>query len=482
MYIMKKLTLNLSVLFVIVMASLLSCNSNAQPTNSVRPPRGPIEPAPTSEVGYRATGKESYSAHKLTLSSAFNNDYYTSTAMQGSFYAEIKADNYERRDKQRVPLNLSIVIDRSGSMSGEKIQRAKESAQYIVDQLTEGDYISVVAYDTDVKVVIPATSVGNKSYLKSAIAGIQDRGGTNLCGGAVEGYAQVQKKYNRDYVNRVVLLSDGLANEGITDPIKIEQIVKKQLYQNGISISTFGIGRDYNEDLMTAMAETGNGNYYFIDNAKDIAGIFEKELNGLSQVVAQNVQLKITLPENVNVDKVYGARYEQHGRVLTMDVRDMFSQETKAILVKYTINRNTNTTIAFTSNLTYKQVDNSRMESLRTNNKQEYTSSYNTYQQYFNEWVMAQDILYKSNETLEQAMREADKGNYDNARKLVKENDGYMSDNAPLVNKSKELQKAKTVNTEYQTRMATAESMDAETKKVVQKASKASNYELRGKK
>jgi Ca-activated chloride channel homolog len=468
----------LNALLVICIATFFSCNTNAQPSDRV------VRETPTAVqyIAYRASGKQSTSNNMLTLSSAFNNDYYTNTESNGSFYAEIKADEYTNIEAKRVPMNLSIVIDRSGSMSGDKIKKAKESAQFLVDQMQPTDYLSIVAYDQSVDVVVPAARVTNKNYFKNAIMGITDRGGTNLAGGAIEGYAQVKKNYKTDYINRVILLSDGLANEGITDPAKIERIVKNQLYQNGTSISTFGIGNDYNEDLMTAMAESGNGNYYFIENANDIAGIFQRELNGLSKVVAQNVQLKITLPENVNITKVYGGRYEQTGRTLTVDVRDMFSQETKAILIKYSINRNVNSTINFATQLTYTPTETNQMAYLKTSNKQEFTTNNNIYKQNFSEWVMAQDILYRTNENLENAMKEVDKGNYDGARKMVSDNNKFLKDNAPMVQKSKELQKADKASAVYSDKIVNAESMDTESKKVMQKASKSSNYEIRTKK
>lgn len=233
---------------------------------------------------------------------------------------------------------------------------------------------------------------------------------------------------------------------------------------------------------MTAMAETGNGNYYFIDNANDIAGMFQKELKGLSQVVAQNVQLKITIPEYVNIEKVYGGKYEQNGRVLTMDLRDVFSLDTKAILIKYRINNNTNSTVAFNTTLVYKPINANRNSILSTKNKQEFTSNYNTYNQHFSEWVMAQEILYQSNEKLEQAMREVDNGNYEQARRISADNDSYLKANAPMVQKSEELQRASMANTVYQDKIVTAESMDSETKKVLQKSTKSLNYQIRGKK
>jgi Ca-activated chloride channel family protein len=231
---------------------------------------------------YHSTAKFSQRKGNLTLSTSFENNYYIRNHHEGYFYAELVADHFSGEYNKHIPLNISIVIDRSGSMAGDKINNAKKAAKYIVDQLSPEDYLSIVIYDGSVDVLQYATPVLNKYSIKSKIDGITDRGSTNLMGGALEGYAQVKRYYNASFINRVLLLSDGLANQGITDPNQIQQLVRQKNKLEGISISTFGVGRDYNEDLMTSMAETGTGNYYFIDNAKEIAGIFKKELNNLS--------------------------------------------------------------------------------------------------------------------------------------------------------------------------------------------------------
>ncbi len=462
----------------IIIGSLCACEMEAKP-----PVKSLPEPI-ISGIGYNAIGKQERGNGAITLATAFNNDYYTTNAgAKGSFYAELSAGASERpTDRKRIPLNLSIVIDRSGSMSGEKIQRAKEAAAHIVDQLSSSDYISIVSYDQQIKVEVPATHPHDKYNIKNAINRITSRGSTNLAGGAIEGYKEVKRKYNSASINRVILLSDGLANEGITNPEQIENIVKSQLYENGISISTFGLGRDYNENLMTAMAETGNGNYYFIDNANDISSIFRRELNGLEQVVAQNVTMKITLPENINVDKVYGTKYVQNGRELLIDLRDVFSNETKSILVKYTVNRNVNSPINMRTNLSYVDARTERATYLSTSNKQEFTNSMDIYNRHFSEWVMAQDILYNSNERLEMAMKAVDEGKYEDARKMVKENKQYIKDNKKIVEKNVRLQKLDNNNATYEERIKEAEYMPVEDKKVLQKASKAMNYEIRTKK
>ncbi len=246
-------------------------------------------PLPDDDIAV-SSGKITRSRGNLTVSTAFENEYYTHTNREGYFYLEVKANKFNSELHQSLPMNISLVIDRSGSMAGDKLLNAKKAAKYVVDQLGSNDYLSIITYDNSVEVLQNTTAVYNPSTIKNKIDRITDRGGTNLMGGALKGFEEVKKGFKPGYINRVLLLSDGLANEGITNPQEIVKIIRRQNAENGISISTFGVGNDYNEDLMTAMAENGTGNYYFIAHAENIAGIFEKELNGLKEVVAQNAK------------------------------------------------------------------------------------------------------------------------------------------------------------------------------------------------
>jgi Ca-activated chloride channel homolog len=460
------------------LSMLLSCGTNAQ-TRTYETVPG-VDDDKDRIVNYN--GKQIANSNNLKLSTAFSNDYFTTANRQGSFYTELKASELQNDNIKKAPLNIAIVIDRSGSMSGEKINQAKASAKYIINQLSEDDYVSIVSYDNNVTVNMNATKAFNKSAIKKAIDNITEGGNTNLCGGAIEGYNQVRKNYNSQYINRVLLMSDGLANEGITNPQQIEKIVRNQMQENGITISTFGLGRDYNEDLMTAMAENGMGNYYFIDNANDIASIFQKELNGLMQVVAKNVILKITVPEYVNIEKVYGGKYEQTGRIVTVHLRDVFSNEKKAILIKYNINNNINSTVNFATALSFTTPNGQTPKSISVNNKQEFTTNEMAYNKHFNEWVQAQEVLYQSNDRLETAMKEIDNGNYDKAKKIVEDNKVYIKKNEALIQAAPELQRAMDNNADYQTSISNVEALDESSKKVMQKASKSINYSIRNSK
>jgi Ca-activated chloride channel family protein len=445
----------------------------------------PQTPANTSydndNVQYQSTNKQSKSIGNISYSAAFENDYFTPQNRQGNYYVEVHTDKYLREDQGRTPLNISIVIDRSGSMAGSKLQNAKQAASYIVDQLSSNDYLSLVIYDGSVDVLQYTTAVINKQTIKNKIESITDRGGTNLTGGALKGYEQVKKEYKSGYINRVLLLSDGQANEGITNPKEIERIVSNQSRENGITISTFGLGNDFNEDLMTSMAEHGSGNYYFISNPENIASIFRKELNGLMEVSAQNATVQITLPDNVNVDAVYGCKHVQVGRLLTVQLHDIFANETRGVLVRYTITKGNNMPVQFATSLSYTNGEEGKVERIYLQNKSEFTNNYSVYNESFNEWVSAQVALYVSNEKLELAMKEVDKGNYKEAKKMVKDNNAYISSKAELIKKSPELQRAQISNASYDEKIQAVEDMPADQVKFIQKESKNENYLIRSK-
>ncbi|MEZ5045516.1 MAG: VWA domain-containing protein [Chitinophagaceae bacterium] len=434
------------------------------------------------KIQYMSNQKNRLQNGPLSLSTALENDYLTSTHRDGYLYVEVQADAIPLESTSRKPLNLSIVIDRSGSMAGEKIKNAKQAAKDVIDQLSEDDFVSIVMYDSEVDIVQRACKVVNKEKIKSLINTIYDRGGTNLMGGAMLGYQEVEKNYHPNRINRVLLLSDGLANEGITDPKKIDQIVRNKYEDDGIGISTFGVGRDYNETLMTAMAETGNGNYYFIDKAQDIASILRREIHGMSNVVAQHCVLQVELPKSVSIEKIVGCKYVIEKNIVNITLRDIFSDETKGVLIKYNSSDNYKNSLTFSTRLLYSFTSSQEQLTLQTNNTCTYTNDENLYNDYYNEWVATQVALFYSNEQLEIAMEEVDKGNYEKARKLVDENKKYIQSKSTLVSKSKELQKAESANEDYVENIAVIESKPASEVKYIQKSSKSMNYQIRNKK
>ncbi|GIW24149.1 VWA domain-containing protein [Meiothermus sp.] len=191
---------------------------------------------------------------------------------------------------ERPRLNLGLALDRSGSMAGDKIRKAREAAIFAIKQLTPQDRVAIVAYDSEVELVLPSTPATDKAAILAAIERIDDRGSTHLFGGWSEAAHQVAQHLDPAALNRVLLLTDGLANQGLTDPQEIGRHVG-ELARRGVSTSTLGVGRDFNEDLLALMADRGEGNFYFIESSADLPRIFAQELSGLLATFAKQVRL-----------------------------------------------------------------------------------------------------------------------------------------------------------------------------------------------
>jgi Ca-activated chloride channel family protein len=204
----------------------------------------------------------------------------------------------------RVPLNIALVLDRSGSMSEQKkMPFARDAAAFAVQQLLPTDRVSVTIFDDAVETVVPAGPAADKPGLVRQIRLIQPRGSTNLHGGWAEGARQVESGLVGGGVNRVLLLSDGLANVGVTDPNTIAAEARG-LAVRGVSTSTMGVGDDYNEDLMEAMARAGDGNYYYIQTPTQLMDIFQTELQGLMDTLGEKVGLGLEPANGAIVSEV----------------------------------------------------------------------------------------------------------------------------------------------------------------------------------
>jgi Ca-activated chloride channel family protein len=191
---------------------------------------------------------------------------------------------------ERQPLNLSIVIDRSGSMEGKPLHEAKRAAGFMIDSLRPTDRASVVAYDNSVRVVAESRHVKSKESFKSAIAQIEVGGMTNLHGGWLKGAEEAAKYLAPDCTSRVLLLSDGQANEGLTiiDEISLQCA---QLADTGVTTSTYGLGGSFNEELMVAMSRSGRGNAYYSETAESLLERFHEEFSLLSSLCARSLRL-----------------------------------------------------------------------------------------------------------------------------------------------------------------------------------------------
>jgi Ca-activated chloride channel family protein len=239
----------------------------------------------------------------------------------------------ERVRKSRMPLNLSVIIDRSGSMSGQKIEKAKEAAITAVNMLSAGDIFSLVAYNDQVSTVIPSVFVDDKEHIIAKIRAINSDGSTALFAGVSSGAAEIRKNISGRYVNRIILLSDGLANIGPSSPEELGRL-GASLVKEGISVSTVGVGNGYNEDLMTALSQNSDGNFYFVENSNDLPMIFAKELDSALVVVAKAVKLRIQCPEGIKPFGIIGYDCKINGSSIDMLFNQLYGGNSKTLLLQ----------------------------------------------------------------------------------------------------------------------------------------------------
>lgn len=228
-------------------------------------------------------------------------------------------------DEPRQPVHVSIVVDCSGSMNADfKMDKVKRALQTFIAQLSPGDLVSLTQFSNDATAVQPLTSASSQHYLQQQIQSLYPSGSTNLFAGLELGLQQLYNysdhgEFAGNLTRRVILLTDGVANLGLTAPHQIMGQVQPYL-NSGIQISTIGVGEDVNFELLKGLAEKSGGQNHFIGSSEeDISKVFLDEVQSLIAPVAREVSLDISFPRGIEIDDFFGyapAFYGQHIKLL----------------------------------------------------------------------------------------------------------------------------------------------------------------------
>ena len=234
---------------------------------------------------------------------------------------------------RRMPVDVAIVMDRSGSMSGwHKMDYARMAARSLVSALQPGDRVSLVTFSDRARVLLPSQEISDTSSILATIDRIQEGGGTNMHGGITTGLEQLRSG-EAGYVRRLLLLSDGHANVGISDGSSLSSLVRQASVAD-VSTSTIGLGLDFNEDMLAAMADAGGGSYHFVDQAPQLTEIFDSELDRMTRTVARDVTLRMDLPPGVSVVDTYGYTDSADSEGWRIYLGDIYAGQERKVVVR----------------------------------------------------------------------------------------------------------------------------------------------------
>lgn len=259
----------------------------------------------------------------------------------------IKIKTRKIRDVERSWTSLCLVLDISGSMSGEPLENAKSAIFYVFDQLSEKDLVSLVCYSTEAYIAFENFTVKDRPKMKEIVKNLQSLDSTNMMAG-VELGRQIFTRTDKKIKDRhLMVFTDGMVNTGITEPEKIYSIVKNLKEKNSITTNTFGFGVNYDDLLLRNMARLGNGIYYYIPSAFDLIGVFSNAFSLLTSIIARNVILNLVGFSKTQILAVYGLEEEPLAKKGMIKIGNLFSDDERIFLVKLLVYPEDTKTVPF---------------------------------------------------------------------------------------------------------------------------------------
>jgi Ca-activated chloride channel homolog len=368
---------------------------------------------------------------KATLDISVSHPYLLADRTQ-TVYLRIGLTGFDRISASAThsPVNVAIVLDKSGSMSGNKIEKAKEAAVAAIGRLNSNDIVSIVTYDSTVAVVVPATKVSDKRSIIEKIQSIQAGGSTALFGGVSKGAQEVRKFIGLERVNRIILLSDGLANVGPSSPSELGSL-GASLAKEEISVTTIGVGLDYNEDLMTKLAYKSDGNHYFAEHATELADIFNNEFGQVLSVVAQEIRLEIKCARGVRPIRLLGRTGFISGKTAVVSLNNLYSEHEKFALLEVEIEPEAadSTRTLATVNASYRNMKTQTTDRLEGTADVVFCKSSSTVEKQTNKKLMVDVVKLVAAENNDLVITLRDKGDIRGAQKAAESNEAYININ-----------------------------------------------------
>ena len=243
------------------------------------------------------------------------------------------------------PVNLSLVMDRSGSMKGTRLRNAINAATQAVDRLRDGDTVSVVAFDNRARVIVTPTTIspGERERINAEIRGITLGGDTCISCGLEDGIFESDRTMGK--VNRMIVLSDGDATAGVRDIPGFRSIAQRAR-ERGISVTTIGVDVDYNEKILSAISQESNGRHYFVENDAALSRVFEAEADALTSTIASGAEASIELAPGVELDRVFDRSFRRVGNRVIVPLGTFSKSDVKTILLKVRVPSQAEGTIA----------------------------------------------------------------------------------------------------------------------------------------
>ncbi len=335
------------------------------------------------------------------------------------------------RETQKTPVNVAIVLDKSGSMNGEKMQQAKNAAIEAINRLSAGDVVSVITYDNTARILVPATEVTDKAALHRKIKSIHADGGTALHAGVVEGANQLREFLSDNRVNRVILLSDGQANKGPDTPEALGEL-GSSLINDGISVSTIGLGLGYNEDLMVQLALQSDGNHHFVENPDFLASMFNQEFGDVLSVVAQDVNVSIKLEDGFRPIGVMGREANIDGQRVEVALNQLYSEQEKYIMLEIETSdkRRSGSQQVAQVDLSYANMVTDSRERFSDAIIAEFTDSAQQVEESIDKETIVDAIEQQAVVMEEKAIQLRDEGRQGEAEEVLRQNAGYLEQSA----------------------------------------------------